>query len=175
MKRRQFNEYRVEGDVAYLLLRPARGPQKDEVVGEAIIDAADLPALIALGYHWGLHNRGYVAYSGVNEGRKRTILLHRHLMTPGPGLVVDHLNRNPLDNRRANLRVCTQSENILNTGVRPHNRLGVKGVTFQKGRYHAWVTLRQQRVFYRACRTLNIARITVSLARLQYQGREYAA
>ena len=35
-------------------------------------------------------------------------------MQPGTGLVVDHINHDPLDNTRANLRVCTQGQNMKN-------------------------------------------------------------
>jgi len=38
----------------------------------------------------------------------RLLYLHRFLMRPPDHLVVDHINHNPLDNRRSNLRVCTQ-------------------------------------------------------------------
>jgi hypothetical protein len=165
----------VEGGVVRLLLRPSRGPQKDEVVGEAIIDTADLPALIENGRRWYLHSDGYAWYAQNVNGKAKGIMLHRFLMNPGPGLVVDHLNRNPLDNRRVNLRVCTHSENVHNTGARVTNKLGVKGVSPHGGAYRVSLQYNGRQEFSRICRTLNIARITASLARLQYQGREYAA
>jgi hypothetical protein len=41
---------------------------------------------------------------------------------------LDHINRDPGDNRIANLRVATQSENMANTTVRKDSKIGLKGV-----------------------------------------------
>ena len=45
------------------------------------------------------------------DGKRKRILLHREIMNTPRGLVTDHLNGNGLDNRRANLSVCTDMEN----------------------------------------------------------------
>lgn len=67
-------------------------------------------------------------------GKQRGVLMHRAIMSPNEGEVVDHLNGNPLDNRRINLRVCTQAENALNR-VGNHKKTASthKGVHWHKG------------------------------------------
>lgn len=45
------------------------------------------------------------------------------------GLVIDHINRDPSDNRIENLRVVTQALNLTNVGVRPHCRSGEKYIS----------------------------------------------
>lgn len=45
------------------------------------------------------------------------------------GMVIDHINRNPSDNRIENLRVVTQSANLMNVGVRSHCRSGEKFIS----------------------------------------------
>ena len=57
------------------------------------------------------------------------------------GLETDHINRNPLDNRKKNLRVVTHKENAINRGLHKNSTSGFKGVTFDKNttnRYKKW-------------------------------------
>lgn len=60
--------------------------------------------------------------------------IHRLIMDPGEGMVVDHINGNPLDNRKSNLRVCSQAENTRNARLRTNNKTGVRGVYWDKCR-----------------------------------------
>lgn len=86
---------------------------------ETIVDDADYDTLMQ--YNWRLIN-GYVC-----TGKETTVFMHRLLTDAPKGMVVDHINRNRLDNRRENLRVCTTRQNIVNSPCRREG--GYKGVS----------------------------------------------
>ena len=81
-----------------------------------------------LQYTWRLRSRGYVyrKYQG------KEIWLHNEIMHPPEGYVVDHINGNPLDNTRDNLRICTQLDNMKNLKLNIRNTSGVTGVNWRK-------------------------------------------
>lgn len=67
-----------------------------------------------LNYTWRLHPHGYVTASGVYADEPATVLMHRVvLQTDAP--LIDHIDRNGLDNRKCNLRIATCSDNQLNS------------------------------------------------------------
>jgi hypothetical protein len=101
----------------------------------AIVDEADHAGLTL--HRWSLQRCGarlYAARYISDKGRKRTIYMHRQILGVGIGQRIDHVNADGLDNRRKNLRVATQSENLANARLRSNNRSGLKGVSWSKER-----------------------------------------
>lgn len=102
---------------------------------KTILDEDDYANL--KGNKWHLFKGTSTFYARRNTSRtlrklgkvKKTMeLMHRSIMKPPCGLVVDHINGNGLDNRRCNLRICSQSENLINSKIRSSNTTGYKGV-----------------------------------------------
>ncbi|WP_226035734.1 HNH endonuclease [Aquibacillus saliphilus] len=82
-----------------------------------------------------LSGNGYVY---INVKGKR-VGLHRVIMNAKDEEIVDHINWNPLDNRRVNLRLGTQSQNMLNRKSRQtNNSSGYRGV--HKANGGKWAT-----------------------------------
>lgn len=61
-------------------------------------------------------------------------LLHRLIMCPPRHLVVDHINGDGLDNRRANLRICTQQQNLWNGRSHTDSAVRYRGVSISPDR-----------------------------------------
>lgn len=103
------------------LRRKTSAGQKPVETRYAIVDPEDFDKLNQ--YFWYAKFNGYTYYAERSErifGRKKTVRMHRQIMNAGPfdyaqGRVVDHINRNGLDNRKANLRLVSQQENNWNS------------------------------------------------------------
>lgn len=102
----------------------------------ALVDDADWELVDQ--YYWNILRPGtaairnvpYVFGSSKDKTDPRRIHLSRLLMSPGEGMVVDHINGDTLDNRRANLRVCSRSQNNANRRHTSYRALP-KGVSQQ--------------------------------------------
>lgn len=86
-------------------------------------------------------------YSSLRIGKnKKRVALQNIILNPKKGFVVDHIDGNPLNNKRSNLRVCTQANNLLNKKLYKNNKSGHKGIYFNKKRNTYRVLLYYKRV-----------------------------
>ena len=89
---------------------------------------------------WSPGMKSYYAVKNKSWPIIGTIHMHRVIMNPPARMVVDHVNGDTLDNRRENLRVTTQSQNIKNQKRRRSGQISL-GTTFLKsaGKYQAQI------------------------------------
>ena len=64
------------------------------------------------------------------NGNDTTIPMHRQIINPIKGMVIDHINRDTLNNCKDNLRECTNGENMKNRSIYKNNKSGYKGIRF---------------------------------------------
>lgn len=137
------NEVRIEGEVAYLRLSGRYATH------EAIVDTADLPFLEQHDRLWHgviLKNESIPRPTAYARGKERpkVVYLYRLILGAGKGQEVDHINHDPLDNRRSNLRLTTHAENLQNrAGAQRNSTTGVRGVVYlpKLGVYRAGLKL----------------------------------
>lgn len=69
--------------------------------------------------------------------------IHRFILNAPKGMEVDHINGNGLDNRKANLRLCTRQQNCYNHRVRNTSKSGITGISWdtQTNKWRATITL----------------------------------
>ncbi len=97
----------------------------------ALVDDDDFERLSE--FTWHTTPDGYAArMSSKLNGPREVIRMHREIIGDKPGMLVDHIDGDKLDNRRSNLRFATAAQNSWNTGIRRKNKWGLKGVAYHK-------------------------------------------
>lgn len=115
----------------------------------AIVDDADYESLTQHSWHAVPAGRngvsGHYAVRCANGCTPSTVYMHREILGAGRGHIVDHADRNGLNNQRRNLRFCTASLNLGNT--KRINRSGFRGVYWhgRKKRWYAQIQFAGQR------------------------------
>ena len=132
------NAYRISEDGTYAIVELTQGQV-------TLVDIDDLEKIGEYRWHadWNQSKKAYYATSSVNISYKKqkTIRLNRLIMNAPKGLVVDHIDGNPLNNRKSNLRVCTPSQNCTNKGKYITNTTGHKGLVKVKDTYEVYISI----------------------------------
>ena len=147
LSRKAKNNYKIFGDITIFYFKlPA-----NEYL-ECLIDTEDLNKVLSLGKKVLILSSGSgIFYAGFNYNKKKKQqkYLHRFILNVPKGRVVDHINHNTLDNRKINLKICTQSENMQNRGSLSTNNIsGERGVCWdnQNKKWIAFLTIKNKRI-----------------------------
>jgi hypothetical protein len=105
----------------------------------ALVDDADFEFLSQ--WKWCAQRSDNLYYASrkisLDNGKTKTFRMHREIMRPPDNLLVDHKNGNTLDNRRENLRICTNQENCMNSSLPIDNKSGFKGVHLDRSKWRS--------------------------------------
>lgn len=112
------NEYVLKEDYGELHILD----KESNIKAIVLIDKEDIEKLKQ--YSFRLHNKGYI--SSVKNGK--TIYIHQIILNSKviKNYEIDHINRNKLDNRKKNLRICKHLENTHNR--KQYNKFGQQGI-----------------------------------------------
>ena len=139
----------------------------------ALVDDEDFEWLNQ--WKWCLRGWRGAFYAGRNDyqGKKSHILgMHRQIMHPLVSEEVDHINNNGLDNQKANLRLCTHSQNLKNQRMGKNNKCGYKGVHWHKKnkKWRAVIYSDGKRIDCGCYSSITEAAQAYNLAALKYHG-----
>lgn len=133
------NEIRLKETHAEILLYN----KKCEVIGFAMIDCEDIDKVAA--FKWSLRTDGYVQTTIYNVKKNASLRLSRLILNAGKGQIVDHIDRNPLNNCKSNLRIVTAQQSSSNRAVVMYGGIYYRrdrnkwNVSVQKSNKRYWV------------------------------------
>lgn len=165
------NNYKINGDTTTIYIKRKTG----ELV-ETVISTSDLPRVKEFPNTWCVawqdHIHGYYVYGWIKKpnGGQTTVKMHRWILNPPDKKVVDHINKNTLDNRCENLRVISPSENMQNIEAYRTSKTGVRGVAWskQRNKWRAKVIVNRQTVYCEFFDDINDAIVEIRKARAKY-------
>ena len=136
-KKKGFNKYKIVEDYVIIYLE-----KRDGRVFETLIDLEDLERIKNLGYRWyEIYNpKSKSSYAQASEYigktdkgfRSKTHFLNKEIMKEFE-LHVDHYNHDTLDNRKYNLFVKTNQQNLVNRkGANPNSTTGIRNLSWSE-------------------------------------------
>lgn len=134
---KDLNEYRIKNGTVYFDLYN----QKNEKIAEFTVDLADIEKVK---YHkWRISHSHVVTGQPAKHQQRELSHIILDIPKEEDSIVVDHKDGNPLNNRRDNLRVCTQGQNVINKSISSTNTSGFIGVSYdtRRNRYSPEIRL----------------------------------
>lgn len=94
-------------------------------------------------YTWCLSKTGYL----VANLKGKVTKLHRYILSAPSSLLVDHINGNPLDNKKSNLRLCDGNHNTKNCKLGKNNLTGYSGISLlPNGKYRVRIMVDRKEI-----------------------------
>lgn len=131
LSRRKVNKF-VEQENCYALIVESKGKNF-----EVIVDKEDYEQIKE--YKWCLNTYGY-AISERSLKENGNLFLHQLILGKKENKIIDHINQNILDNRKANLRYATKQTNAMNSKV--------IGISYRKdtNKWSAMIVVNKKRI-----------------------------
>jgi len=115
----------------------------------ALVDDEDYERVMQFTWCASRCGNNYYAMRPLKRSQPETRLMHRFILNAPPEKETDHINGDGLDNRRANLRLCTHAENLRNRPKMGGRTSQHKGVCWHKKncRWAAYINVDGARIF----------------------------
>ena len=118
--RKTTNKVVFKDGVALIYLKNCKNP--------AIIDAEDYDKV--KDFYWTAMRGNYIRSQSYKHSRVGHLLLHRLIMNADNNVQIDHIDGNPLNNSKSNLRFATSQQNSFNRSKSTKNTSGQTGVSW---------------------------------------------
>jgi len=100
----------------------------------ALVDDEDYNMLMRYKWHAAKCNNIFYAVTTYRDaGKQINLFMHRMLLNPQKGKIIDHIDHNGLNNQKHNIRICTYSDNAQNRKGKGNSKF--KGVYYRRGKY----------------------------------------
>jgi hypothetical protein len=107
------------------------------------VDEDDFIKLNRYKWHYNVKRKGDQGYAQ-RKSKNKIIYMHDFIVNCPPNKIVDHKDGDSLNNKKENLRICTQTNNMMNKSIMSNNKSGYKGVHFHKqtGKWRAQIKVK---------------------------------